>query len=291
MFSNILHLMRCLICCTDLRLVVAQEQSADGEIISGIVECQQGHVWPVEEGVLVFSREDALSDPWSKSYKTYDQYVRLNTMWIPAAAQEAAPILDSIPPSPSGPHLDACTGSGGLLFNLLKKRKPNTTIISVDMSLHVQKFNRRYRMETFGDYPVSFVSCDAAVLPFKKSVFSCVTSWAMGNMLDRFPSGIKEAARVLDTNGVFIFSHLYVREDSEGWRTLGAGMAELGIADYGFLGLEQDFVRLMERSGFRRYEIEVSREVIGDPNRDTESGPLFPYPNEPLRELLVKAWN
>jgi hypothetical protein len=84
---------------------------------------------------------------------------------------------------------------------------------------------------------------------------------------------------------------MFRREDSAGWRAFAAGMAELGIKDYGFLGLEQDFVRLMDRSGFREYKIEVIREVIGDPDSDPKSGPSFPYPNEPLRELLVKAWN
>lgn len=114
MFSDALCLMRCLTCGADLRLAAAQEQGVDGEVVSGIVECQQGHVWPIEEGILVFSREDALSDPWSKSFQDYSKYVRLNTTWLPAAAQEAAPMLDSIPSSPSGPHLDMCTGSGGL---------------------------------------------------------------------------------------------------------------------------------------------------------------------------------
>jgi len=46
--------------------------------------------------------------------------------------------------------------------------------------------------------------------------------------------------------------------------------------DFGFLGIERDFVRLMNSIGFRDYSIQVTKEVIGDPERDTESGPLFP---------------
>ena len=36
-------------------------------------------------------------------------------------------------------------------------------------------------------------------------------------------------------------------------------------------------------------EASATGEVIGEPGRDVEEGPLFPYPGERVREVLVKA--
>jgi hypothetical protein len=111
----------------------------------------------------------------------------------------------------------------------------------------------------------------------------------MGNMLEKMPLGMREVGRVLRAGGEFVFDHLYVKEDSEGWRALSGHMRQVGVEGFGFLGIERDFVALMDSIGFHKYSIQVTNEVIGDPGRDVESGPLFPYPNEYVAVLLVKA--
>jgi len=87
-----------------------------------------------------------------------------------------------------------------------------------------------------------------------------------------------------------VFNHKYVDEDSEGWRTLKRALTELGVSDCGYLGLEEDFNDLMRETGFSRYEVDVLEEVVGEADRDVESGPIFPYPNEPMQKVLVRGW-
>ena len=116
--------------------------------------------------------------------------------------------------------LDLCTGSGGLLINLLNHLDRETGVISLDMSLAVQRHNRRYLLERYGDRKVIFVSADAAALPSQDGTFLHIVSLAMGNMLDKMALGVEEAARVLIRGGTFTFTHTYVDEDSEGWRWL-----------------------------------------------------------------------
>ncbi|MCL5999712.1 MAG: class I SAM-dependent methyltransferase [Chloroflexi bacterium] len=208
---------------------------------------------------------------------------------IPRSRDSVAPIIGNLAVSESDIVLDICTGQGGLLFNILDTLDKRIEIVSVDMSLTIQSHNRCYLLENYGDRNVSFISCDAAHTPFKHSVFSHVVSFAMGNMLDRMDLGVREVARILRDRGTFVFNHMYVAEDSKGWGVLKDDMLQNGKDHFGFLGLEKDFVALVDSIGFRNRTIQVTNEVIGDPDRDIEQGPIFPYPNEHLTEIVVKA--
>jgi ubiquinone/menaquinone biosynthesis C-methylase UbiE len=293
--------MRCTTCGQKLNVSSIQETSTSGEIFEGLLACPAGHTWPVEGGILVLTREDAPSDPWSRTYAQYEKYTQTQEMWLPQAAGEVAPLLERLAVGAKDVILDICTGSGGLLFNLLNNLDPKTEVVSLDMSLAVQRHNRRYLRERYGnrssrgdhgdlgEIAVSFVSADAADIPFQDGSLSHVVSFGIGNMIDKMARGVEEAARVLRPGGTFTFTHSYVDEDSEGWRLLSGYMQEQGVEDYGFLGVERDFVTLMDRVDFCVYEIGVTGEVVGDPRRDIDQGPLFPYPNERMIELLIKA--
>ena len=74
MYDTIVPLLRCTTCHQELRVYTVGEAGASGEIAEGAVACPAGHSWPVEGGVLVFTREDARSDPWSRSYAEYEEY-------------------------------------------------------------------------------------------------------------------------------------------------------------------------------------------------------------------------
>ena len=289
MYDTVMPLMRCTACHQELQVSLVREASALGDIVEGVVTCAADHAWPIENGVLVFTREDAPRDPWSRTCAEYETYCRNQEAWIPEAAGEVAPLLECLAVGSMDVVLDICTGSGGLLFNLMSRLDRETEVVSLDMSLAVQRHNRRYLSERCGDRRVSFVSADAADVPFQDGAFSRVVSFGMGNMLDKMALGVGEAARVLEMGGEFTFTHMYVDEDSEGWRLLSAYMREQGAEDCGFLGIERHFVALMDRTGFREYEVQVAGEVVGEPGRDVEGGPLFPYPGERMTELLVRA--
>lgn len=289
MYDSIIPLMRCTICHQELSVSLIQQASQSGEIIEGAVTCPAGHMWPIEGGILVFTREDAPSDPWSKTYAEYNKYCKFQETSLPEAAGQVSPLIGSLAVESTAAVLDLCTGSGGLLFNLLNRLDRGSEIISLDMSLAIQHHNRHYWLDRYADSRVSFVSADASDLPFREGVFSRVVSFAIGNMLDKMDLGVAEAARVLKKRGMFAFTHMYLDEDSEGWRQLSAYMRGQGLEDFGFLGIERDFLALMNRVGFCEYEVQVTGEVVGEPERDVQGGPLFPYPNERMTELLIRA--
>lgn len=285
---SLVPLMQCVTCGQRLEVERRDSARSPGDVTEGLVTCAKGHRWPIEAGVLVFSREDALSDAWSRNLKSYAAYVASREAAERDDRDVIAPILARVPGDVSGPVLDLCTGQGALLFDLLSRLDPEVPVVSADMSQTIQTYNRRYLLERYSDRPVSFIACDATTLPFRAGALPCAVAFGLGNMLHQLPEGVNEVGRVLAEGGRFIFNHQYVAADSEGWRTVTALMHELGQRDVDYLGLEDAFLRMMRRSPFAGCEVEVTAERVGDPDRDLDSG-IFPYPNEKLRELVVTA--
>ena len=229
------------------------------------------------------------SAPWSRTYADYDRY-RLDQNEIIATSRAVvAPLVAAVKQTPPDLLVDVGTGQGALLFNLLDSFSPETEVVALDMSLTIMLHNQRYLREHYGHRMVSFIACDVAQVPIKSSAFPCAVSLGMGNMLGKMPQGLREVVRILMRDGRFLFTHNHVEPQSKGWRhVVERHLREGGAGDIGYLGLKREFVKLMDSVGFRDYDIEVTRQVIGGPDRDQASG-MLPYPNEPLWETLVLA--
>ena len=63
MYDTMVPLMRCTACHQELNIASVQEASASDEIVEGVVACPADHTWPVEGGILVFTRADAPAIP------------------------------------------------------------------------------------------------------------------------------------------------------------------------------------------------------------------------------------
>lgn len=290
--TAILPMLQCVTCGEPLRIARVDRVGDAGDVTEGSVMCSGGHTWPIETGVLVVSREDALSDNWSRTFPTYEAYAEGKAEALRQSRDDVAPLLARLPPDVAGPVVDVCTGQGALLFNMLDHLDPDLPVISVDMSPTIQTYNRRYLLENLGDRRgdcrVSFIACDVTTLPFREGVIACAVSFGMANMLDQLRQGVNEVGRVLALGGTVLFSHQFVEQDSEGWRVLTELMQEMGKRDFGYLGLEREFLAMMRRSPFDGCTVEVTRELVGDPDRDLSTG-ILPYPNEPLQEVVITA--
>ena len=290
MHETVLTLMRCPTCHRELRVSSLEERYPSSEMVEGLVTCPAGHTWPVEDGILVFTRDDAPSDPWSNSHADYETYCEHQSAWLASSGGKVIPLLERLHVGPAQVMLDVCTGAGGLLFNLLNQIGRQVDVISLDMSLTIQRHNRRYLLEQHCDRKVSFVAADAADMPFHDGALHHVVSYGMGNMLNKMAHGVSEVARVLTSEGTFTFTHMYVDEGSEGWRVMSSLLRRAGVKeDVRYLGMAPSFAAPMACTGFRSYDIRVTNGVMGEPERDVEAGPLFPYPGERLTEIVVKA--
>jgi SAM-dependent methyltransferase len=283
MYREILSMLACPECGNELNLTADDGQIDD--LDSGQLQCTQRHVWPIEDGVAVFTREDAPSDPWSRSFAAYEKFVANKEFWIPNSAKEVEPIIQSLPRQTEGPHLDLCTGDGRLLFNLLRRFEPGTPVVSVDMSLHAQKLNHRYATER-NHAGISFISADAANLPFVPNAFRSIAALGLGNTMGKMEASIREAVRVLTPNGCFAMSHFFVGERSRGWERFEEALLSLGEQTSGYVSSERQFGSLLNSPEIR-HTIDETESVVGDPDRDIEAGPIFPYPNESMKKVIV----
>jgi hypothetical protein len=92
-YDTVVPLMPCTACHQELAISLIRQTSAADEIVEGEVTCASGHVWPVEHAVLVFTGEDAPSDPGSNSYADYGKYYRDPAQVIPQCSRDVAPVM------------------------------------------------------------------------------------------------------------------------------------------------------------------------------------------------------
>lgn len=112
-----------------------------------ILQCDRGHTAPIEDGVLILSREDAPSDPWSHTTADYAAYKQK----VEAPKQDDRDVIAALTARAGTHHpsviLDICTGRGALLFDLMQHL--DALFISVDKSPTIQTHNCRYQRERF----------------------------------------------------------------------------------------------------------------------------------------------
>ncbi len=112
MRATIILFLQCLTCGQKLRLAPAAERSG-GEISAGTLVCAAGHAWPIEGGVLAFTRDDAPSDPWSATCAGYDGYRQDQQETIAPSRVAVAPLVSAVKQAPPDLLVDVCTGAGG----------------------------------------------------------------------------------------------------------------------------------------------------------------------------------
>lgn len=148
MYKEILKLLKCPECNSELSLEVEKEENS--EIVEGKLICNSGHNYVINEGVINFnSLEQVFANTWSESYEQYN-YDELdkkilektpeNQIILGNKAKEF--IIKSINNKENEFILDIATGRGDLFREMVKGLKTNSQIICTDLSFEVLKYDR-----------------------------------------------------------------------------------------------------------------------------------------------------
>lgn len=291
MYPDILSILRCPCCGGRFRAQAAVcEQD---EIVEGSLVCEQGHSYPIQDGVVCFgAQEQAGSNTWSEYYKEadYDEVDRaIDSRKTPAQLDAQQKLLDAITAQTSqlesGFLLDIASGRGMLLRQLLKTTSAKVHIIATDLSYPVLKFDRIKLRAVNPNVRVSYLACDATDYPIRdNSVDMACTFAGLLNMQELMERGLQDAHRILKPGSLLVNSTIYQQDGTAAFQALRRLLEENGpakLADYCLRG------KLLEvhRNIFASVEDEIACEGIAE----AMEGDLLPLDGEWFANAVILA--
>ena len=94
--------------------------------------------------------------------------------------------------------IDVGSGTGDLI-KIIKKKKSNVSITSIDLNIEMLKFGKN----KFTNKNINWINCNAEKLPFKDDLFDkYIISFCLRNITN-FEKSIEEALRVLKPGGTY----------------------------------------------------------------------------------------
>lgn len=292
MYKEILKLLKCPECNSELSLEVEKEENS--EIVEGKLICNSGHNYVINEGVINFnSLEQVFANTWSESYEQYN-YDELdkkilektpeNQIILGNKAKEF--IIESINNKENEFILDIATGRGDLFREMVKGLKTNCQIICTDLSFEVLKYDRLKAKKINPMVKVNYIACDATNLPFKdNSIDTSVSFYGIQNMLSVASEGIKESKRVLKLGKTSLDSYVTIDEYCEGFKTFKKICKENAITGAEELAIKTGIEKFYNQANFSRSDIITIGESIGEKNELD----LLPFEGEWFAIVVAKS--
>ncbi len=252
------------------------------------VVCTNGHVHPVDDGVVYFGSREIPGELWSLYLRNYEHYLQeVTTPVWPAytrgkcLSQEL--MWREIERRRPRVILDVACGTGNGFRYFLQRIHWNCLVILTDLSHRVLAWNRRYVAEKLRNPYVDLVclACDCARLPVADGAVDCVTSLAgFESMQAQWKDGFAEAYRILRNGGCAIHNISLVSSHDDPnvqkWRRLFDPLRE---ERGGFPVLDLSEWRQVSReTGYGRMETEQVYDELPAPEVDA-----FPFENQVLQ--------
>lgn len=98
--------------------------------------------------------------------------------------------------------LEIGCGTGRLTRNLMRKTR---ILVATDTSIEMIQINKNELSNKDKKDKIHYVVCDAAHLPFKAKIFSCVVGARVFWHIQNYPQVFEETLKVLNENGLLLF--------------------------------------------------------------------------------------
>lgn len=257
MYKEIIKILICPICKKTLKILNAEEQN--GEILTGILQCQSGTNWNIQKGVLDFKTEEQSdANRWTeltkeRTFEELDEMIREKTPknQMELSNKATQNIINFINTNKPKTVVDIATGRGMLLLDIVKKVKENLQLICTDLSFTILAADRLKIKQYNPEINVNFIACDATNLPINNDQIDLVLSFfGIANMRNFIEQGIRETFRILKQKGVFLNCSLLVKSDSESFQLTKKYYKDLGAENASNFLLESKIRDFFIRSGY-----------------------------------------
>lgn len=254
----------------------------------GSVSCANGHVHPVDDGVVYFGSREIPGELWSLYLRNYEQYLQGVTAPIWPAYTRGKVLCQelmwrAIERQRPRVLLDVACGTGNGFRYMLPRIHWNCLVILTDLSHRVLGWNRRYVTENLRNPYVDLVylACDCAHIPIADGAVDCVTSLGgFESMQTKWTDGFAEGFRILRSGGRAVYDLSLVSSHADPnvqkWRRLFDPIrAEPG--HFPVMDLEE-WRQICRDAGYGRTEAE---QVYGE--LPAPDGDAFPFENQVLQ--------
>jgi len=283
-------LLICPECGKDLSLKVQTSGAAQ------YFECENRHVFHVEDGVVYFNTREIPGELWSLWLRNYEHYLQEAThpglsryqegeipcrevMWREIEKRRPSTIVDV-----------ACGTGSGIKYCIERINWPCTVILA-DLSFRILAWNRRYFTEEISNPYVDlvFLACDCANIPLKDNSIDIVFSnGGYESMQDKGTAGFTESYRILKQGGHAVYNMSLVEDhqnaDTQKWMSLYLSLPESFYVSKEHIRDCSEWLDVCKKTGFVQNTL---TKVYGEmPAPDTDT---FPFENQIMRWLAEYA--
>jgi ubiquinone/menaquinone biosynthesis C-methylase UbiE/uncharacterized protein YbaR (Trm112 family) len=209
---------------------VFKGQESVDRIINGHLRCGGGHLYQIKQeiGLLKDAKLSANEFEWKidvadvEKYdqirKQYDSYLREDQKLANQRMRER--LVDLVVASSRADNkvLDIATGMGTFILPLAEHAPQRAMIVGTDIDEKPLRgaMTRAKKAEIW--QKLSLLVTDAKHLAFKSQTFSTISSYFGFDNVPQAATALKEASRVLHTDGKIFLSSLWLEEESESMR-------------------------------------------------------------------------
>ena len=260
-------------------------------------ECENGHRFSVEDGVVFFNTREIHGELWSLWLRNYEHYLQEATYpGLPRYSEGEIPCrevmwreIEALQPKTI---VDMACGTGSGIKYILRRINWPCTVILADLSFRILAWNRRFFAEEIQNPYVDYVflACDCANIPLKDNSVDVVFSYAgFESMQSKMMAGFHEAHRILKHGGHAVYSMSLVdgpgSENTKKWIDLHLSEPDLYSAVKEMVRDASQWLVECQRAGFSdNRTIKIYDEM---PAPDTSA---FPFENNILRWMACTVF-
>jgi ubiquinone/menaquinone biosynthesis C-methylase UbiE len=138
---------------------------------------------------------------------------------------------------------------GGKAIQLFCKHIADCNVCGIDHSKEMIELSTRVNRKYIEQKRVKLIQCDVANLPFASSHYDMVSAFDTFNLWENLDGSIKEVARVLKEDGLFLIINGYPKEGTKWW-------------DIVRFKSDKEYSAFLEARGFVMTKIEISNNTI-----------------------------